>query len=54
MSKAEIPAGLSGYITTNEMEFIAEAWSEYTTSSNPREIATKAAGMLLAPLGEIR
>lgn len=39
LSKADISKGLSGYATTNESEFIAEAYSEYKNNPNPRSMA---------------
>jgi SPP1 gp7 family putative phage head morphogenesis protein len=37
----EIKSGLSEYALENEREFIAEAWSEYKNSPNPRPISVE-------------
>jgi len=41
LSKTEIDKGLSRYANTKIEEFIAEAWSEYKNSPNPRPISVE-------------
>ncbi len=50
LSKDDIRFGLSGYATNSVQEFIAESWSEYTVSPNPRSISRKVGEMLVARL----
>lgn len=51
LTRDAILKGLSGYANENMAEFIAEAWSEYINSSNPREIA-KTVGDLIMEIVE--
>lgn len=49
-----ISQGLSRYAATNVAEFIAEAWSEYSMSPTPREIASKVGSIIVAAGGGVR
>lgn len=52
LSRDQIREGLSGYATTSMAEFIAEAWSEYSSSPSPRPIAVKVGKLIVELMKE--
>lgn len=46
MTDNDVFNGLSEYATTNDKEFVAEAWSEYLNNPNPREMARTIGDMI--------